>query len=65
MALGTRKPISIDSVTKITHDGKTEKFIFELEKTVVIRGIVGISTVSSDGTVQEIHQADQFQIGLG
>lgn len=53
LALGTRKPITMDSVVKITDDGREEKTYFELEKTVTMRDSVGATI---DG--REVHQAD-------
>jgi len=57
LALGTRRPLTTGVVMKIKDDGSKEGFCHVPEQST-LREAIGITTISSDGTIQEIHQAD-------
>lgn len=57
LALGTRKPLTTGVVLKIHDDGSREGFV-SVSDSATLREAISVTKISSDGSVQEINQAD-------
>lgn len=57
LTLGTREPLVVNHVTKVDADGKAHAFIF-ISEALDIRASVSVSSVTTEGIVEEFHQAD-------